>query len=132
MFLLQNHLLTEEIRGNYLYQMIKFTCQVCEKPVATNHNAICCDICDCWIHIYCNNICKQTYRQLQKDPTPWYCKSCLKKEIPFSNLNNSEFEAFISGLSTLPKKKLHKPTIFEKINAFTENEETRCKYHTIE
>ena len=32
------------MRGNYLYQMIKFPCQVCEKPVATNHNAICCDI----------------------------------------------------------------------------------------
>ena len=48
---------------NYLYQMIKFPYQVCEKPVATNNNAISCDIwCDCWIHIYYNNICKQTYR----------------------------------------------------------------------
>ena len=112
--------------------MIKFPCQVCQKPVATDHNAICCDICDCWVNIHCNNICKQTYRQLQKDPSAWYCKSCLKKEIPFSNLNDSEFEAFTSGLSILPKKRLHKPTIFEKINAFTENEETNCKYHTID
>ena len=112
--------------------MIKFPCQLCEKPVVTNHNAIYCDICDCWVHIHCNNIFKQTYRQLQKYPSPWYCKSCLKKEIPFSNLNDSEFEAFTSGLSILPKKRLHEQTIFEKINAFTGNEETNCKYHTID
>ena len=43
---------------------------------------------------------------------------------------NSEFEAFTSGLSILPKKRLHEPKIFEKNNAFTENEETSCKYHT--
>ena len=36
--------ITEEIRENYLYQMIKFPYQVCEKPVATNNNAISCDI----------------------------------------------------------------------------------------
>ena len=102
--------------------MIKFLCQVCEKPVATNHNAICCDI-----HV------TDGYTQtLQEDPSPQYCKSCLKKEIPFSNLNNTEFEAFTSGLGILPKKKLHEPTIFEKINAFTENEETSCNYHTVD
>ena len=32
----------------------------------------------------------------------------------------------------LPKKRLQEPTIFEKINAFTEIEETSCKYHTID
>ena len=85
------------------------------------------------VHIHSNDICKQTYRQLQKDPSPLYCKSCPKKEIPFSNLNDSAFEAaFTSCLSILPKKKLHEPAIFEKINAFTENEETNCKYHTID
>ena len=98
----QKHLLIGEIRQNYLYQIIKFPCQVNEKPVATNHNAIFCNICDCWEHIHCNNIWKQTYRQLQKDPRPWYDKSCLKKEISFSNLNDSEFEAFTSGLNILP------------------------------
>ena len=56
---------------------------------------------------------KKTYRQLQKDASPWYCKPCLKKEIPFANLGNSEFEAFTSGLSILPKKKLCEPTMFE-------------------
>ena len=54
-----------------------------------------------------------------------------KKKIPFSNLKNSEFEAFTSRLSILLKKRPHELTIFEKIDAFSENEETSCKYHTI-
>ena len=48
-------------KENYPYQMIKFPCQVCEKPVATNHNAICCDICDCCVHIVTIFV-KKTYR----------------------------------------------------------------------
>ena len=54
-----------------------------------------------------------------------------KKKIPFSNLKNSEFEAFTSRLSILLKKRPHELTTFEKIDAFSENEETSCKYHTI-
>ena len=69
--------------------------------------------------------------KLRKAPSLWYCKSCLKKEIPLSNLNDYNFQAFTSGLSILPKKKLDELAIFE-INAFTENEESNCKYPTID
>lgn len=30
----------------------------------------------------------------------------------------------------LPKKKMHEPTIFDKLNAFTENERNKFKYYT--
>ena len=93
--------------------MVKFPCPICEKTVATNYNTVCNDICDCWIHISRNNIGKQTYRQSRKDPSLWYRKSCLKKEIPFSNLNNGEIEPFNSDSRILTKKRLHKPRIFE-------------------
>ena len=56
------HLQTEEIKENYHCQMGKFPCLAYEKPVATNNNTNCCDICDCWKHINCINICKQSYR----------------------------------------------------------------------
>ena len=70
--------------------MVKFPCLVCEKAVGTNDNAVCCDMCDRWVHIYCNNICKKTYRDLKKDQNPWFCKSFIQKEIPFSSLNDTE------------------------------------------
>ena len=50
------------MKENYHCQMGKFPCLACEKPVATNNNTNCCDICDCWKHINCINICKQSYR----------------------------------------------------------------------
>ena len=50
--------------------MVKFPCRVSKKPVATNHNAICCDMCDKWAHRHCNNICKKTYRNLKKGSKP--------------------------------------------------------------
>ena len=36
--------------------MKKFPCGICEKTVAANDNVICCDICNKWIHMSCNNI----------------------------------------------------------------------------
>ena len=41
----------------------KFPCGVCYKPVAKNHNAACCDSCNLWVHINCNNLTKFCYRK---------------------------------------------------------------------
>ena len=62
--------------------MVKFSCLVCGKAVGTNCNAVCCDMCHRWGHIYCNNICKKTYRDAKKDQNPWFCKSCFLKRNP--------------------------------------------------
>ena len=84
--------------------MKKFPCGICKKTVAANHNAVCCDICNKWVHISCNNITRYCYRKLQKDGTPWYCKICLGQTIPFSNLTAHQLEAFMLGkLITSPK-----------------------------
>ena len=56
----------EKTRKQFPNQMVNFPCSVCEKPVAINHEAVCCDICNKWVHIRCNNICKKTYRCLKK------------------------------------------------------------------
>ena len=39
--------------------MVNFPCSVCEKPVGINHEVVCCDKCNKWFHIRCNNICKK-------------------------------------------------------------------------
>ena len=84
--------------------MKKFPCEICEKTVAANHNAVCCDICNKWVHISCNNITRYCYRKLQKDETTCYCKICLGQAMPFSNLTDHQLETFMLGkLITSPK-----------------------------
>ena len=48
-----------------------------------------------------------------------YYESCVNNEIPFSDIDNSEFEAFASSLFSL--KRGAWTNIFWKINAFLEN-----------
>ena len=43
---------------------VKFPCKICEKAVAGNHRAVCCNI---WVHIKCNRINTQTYNILKKE-----------------------------------------------------------------
>ena len=83
---------------------MKFPCNICEKNVASNHNAICCDICNKWVHIFCNNISSYYYRKLQKDSTPWYCKNCLKQVLPYNKLTDYQLKALMLGkVLTSPK-----------------------------
>ena len=54
-------------------------------------------------------------------------------KVPFSSLNNTEFSRLLNGKSIIPKKELKAtPTIFEKLNIFTENENIACKYYSKE
>ena len=94
----------KEIRKNFYYLKVKFPNSVCGKPVAINHEFMCCDLCNRWVHIRCNNICKKTYNNLKKDPTPWFCKCCMQKEIPFSNINDTEYNRLTMDLKVKPKK----------------------------
>ena len=83
---------------------MKFPCKICEKKVASNHNAICCDICNKWVHISCNNISRYFYRNLQKYSTPWYCKICLKQVRPYNKLTDYQLKALMLGkVLTSPK-----------------------------
>ena len=52
---------------------VKYPCSICKKTVAKNHNAICCDKCNQWVHITCNKIMKYYYKKLQKDKSPLCC-----------------------------------------------------------
>ena len=67
------------------------------KAVANNHNAVCCDICNQWVHIGCNNVSKYQYMKLKKEKAPWFCMRCLKNEIPYSSLSDVQFERFMDG-----------------------------------
>ena len=83
---------------------IKYPCGICHKAVGKNHNAVCCDVCDEWVHIGCNKITKYCYRKLKKDNFKWYCKSCIKNNLPFSELTDIQLgKIFSNNLLVSPK-----------------------------
>ena len=80
-------------------------CSICPKNVAKNYNAICCDICDLWVHIKCNNVTKYCYRKLQNDKETWFCKKFIKNIVPFSQLSDNQINNLtIGSLMTSPKQ----------------------------
>ena len=76
---------------------IKFPCEICEKPVTNNHQAINCDKFGLWIHIKCNKVNKQTYIYLMRENSHWYCMLCFETFLPYSVLNDNEFKQTVIG-----------------------------------
>ena len=77
--------------------MEKFPSAICKKAVAANLNAVCCDICNKWFHVSCNDITRYCYRKLQKDEKTWYCRVCIRQTMLFNNLTDHQLEAFMFG-----------------------------------
>ena len=77
---------------------------------------------------YILKLSAKTYQKLKKDKTHWFCKLCLRMEVLFSSLNNTEFSKLLNGKGIIPRKELKAtPIIFGKSNIFTENENMACK-----
>ena len=83
----------------------KFPCGICYKAVAKNHNGVCCDSCNLWVHIKCNNLTKFCHRKLQTSQEHWYHRNCIKQILPFSELSESQLSGVIKeNLIFSPKK----------------------------
>ena len=113
--------------------IVRFPCLVCEKPVAKNHEAICCDKRNWWLQRQCSNLCKKTYRDLQKTDMAWYCKNCIKDITPSSNLTDIKFEKLINGKTLIPKKlNEYHASFFDQVHCLVENDDViDCKYYDI-
>ena len=112
--------------------MVKHPCGTCQKAVANAHKAICCDICNKWIHISCNNLDRKTYIKLQRSNTTWYCISCMKEELPFNTTTNQEFAKIYSGKHIIPfiqqKKQNFKENAIELLKEQSNNI-INCSYY---
>ncbi len=84
----------------------KFPCPVCNKNVNENHHAICCDICNQWVHIKCNRLNEKDYKKIQDDPTKegtvFYCIECMRKLLPFNSLTDSDYYSIVERGVILP------------------------------
>ena len=76
--------------------MPKFPCAQCNKNVGKRHRAVCCDICDKWIHIKCNLLNLNDYKRLQNDTSPFFCIKCTSSIFPFGNITNNEFYPLVT------------------------------------
>lgn len=81
--------------------MIKFPCGICSKSVNKNQRANCCDSCQSWIHIKCNNLDSKTYELLKASEEFWLCKICLSDIMPFSGVSEDDVLPFYN-LRELP------------------------------
>ena len=51
----------------------------CEITVKARNKVICCDLCNKWIHIKCNNLNDLDYEDLKIGNKSWYCKTYPRK-----------------------------------------------------
>ena len=89
---------------------VKFPCKICEKSVAENLKAVCCNTCNIWVHIKCNKISTNIYNILKKKNTSWCCIKYSRGVFPFSKLDNTNF------LTRITDKNLNFMTIRKKHN----------------
>ena len=74
----------------------QFPCSVCKKPVKECQNAVLCDICSNWVHTRCNKLDKKGHDYHIKHPDASFsCINCLAKHIPFSTLDNNQFNLYV-------------------------------------
>ena len=127
-------------------------CTICTKKVYNHNKALCCDLCDEWVHIKCNLLDDKVYRYHQKNQeAPFCCLKCIENSIPFSSLNDNQFNIAVNqGVNYLVETNLQYHSIemdkklFEQINKAVsiqsdENEDEDdietymdCKYYGID
>jgi len=68
-------------------------CSICNLHVRGNAKAVCCDICDKWVHIGCNNISNLKYTELSEPDNneSFVCLSCMNSALPFGKENDKTF-----------------------------------------
>ena len=62
----------------------KIQCNICDKNVRGNAKAVCCDVCDNWVHIKCNGISTSKYDQLceEDNDESFICIKCFNSVLP--------------------------------------------------
>ena len=78
---------------------IKYPCGTCQRPVASNHRAMGCDLWNVWVHIKCCGVTPKQYEyfQAQGDNSSWLCPTCTDKQSNTSTSSESSVDSDSSG-----------------------------------
>ena len=96
--------------------------------------AICCDLCNKWIHIACNNLDKKTYINLQSSEIKWFCMPCLKKELPFNSISSQHSEKIFRHAQIVPLSLTENQSFTENVNEFLQDQSKNllnCQYYKV-
>ena len=113
--------------------MKHYSCAVCKKSVLNQHKAICCDHCNQWVHIKCNDLNDIDYNLRKSKNEFCYFILCTSEILPFC----------INSAISLPKGSLNKPTValinlINQLNNFFDDKKENqlklpnCKYRDID
>ena len=121
-------------------------CPICTKNV---QKGLCCDLCDNWVHLKCNLLDEKDYKYHDKNrKAPFHCLKCIENSIPFSTLNDNQFNIAVkqgvnyileTGIKYTPIEMDKK--LFERINHAIhadQNDDDEidtyidCKYYGVE
>ena len=95
--------------------------------------AICCDPCNEWIHINCNELNDIDYENLKTSNNIWFYKLCIKEILPFCS-KQTNIDENNSGYSNITINLLN---LLSQINHLTDNDNSEdenlpnCKYRDI-
>ena len=106
-----NGIILHFLCGYYSYQvMLNYTQvllwvhsparSICNDPVLDTHKAVCCDMCNLWVHVDCDaSLSDELYDQLLTTPSsaPWFCFVCCSSVHNATSCSHRRH----SGLSSL-------------------------------
>ncbi len=69
-------MLAGDVESNPGPRVPKYPCGMCSKAVKQSDKAVCCDICDQWLHNKCSGVSEHMYAILQGSDCEWICPNC--------------------------------------------------------
>ena len=114
--------------------VIKDPCGKCKKPVAINHRAIQCDVCNFWTHIKCDNVSTTNYNVLMDEgnKTKWICNSCINTTLPCADATQSNLKNINFTINPTDKNLIKEITNLIIENTDPENSNTNfCNYYDV-
>ena len=102
---------------------VRHPCSVCERPVASNHNALQCDSCNQWVHIKCDRITKEDYKRFQNIHHLVYeCPKCNILTFSDSFFHTSDLDLSNSFQSL--------SDVLDKSDSLLSQDESKLEGHT--
>ena len=84
--------------------VVNFSCSICAEAIGDKDDCVCCDKCNLWVHINCNNLDYMDYKYLGGNVDRWFCLKCNSQLFPFMALDNKKIMQHLLNSSNMKNK----------------------------